>query len=75
MKPEAFEIRVRAWEKSMEDMLIEMENITDQKDLRFNVNIAPLFKAFTDIVQQMRVVVKADTNVYTLKHNPNLPPY
>ncbi len=59
MNSEEFEVKAREWEKSVEDVLIEITNIRDAKDLRFPSDCMPTIKAFNDMLVETRKAIKA----------------
>lgn len=54
-----FESKAREWEKSVEDVLIEITNIKDAKDLRFPSDCMPTIKAFNNMLIEARNAIKA----------------
>lgn len=58
MNSEEFEVTARKWERTIEDVLIDILSSTDAKDLKFGLDVAPSLKAFNELINQARTAIQ-----------------
>lgn len=59
MTNEEFEIKVREWEKSIEDIIIDMDSIRAENNLALSViNHKPLCDEFNNLINERRKSLK-----------------
>lgn len=63
MDSKAFEAKAREWEKSVEDILIEITNIKDAKGCLFPSDYMPTIKSFSEMLSEVRNAIKASESL------------
>jgi len=59
MTIEEFEIKAQEWNKSIEEILIEITLLKDAKGLSFHTDLLPCIEVFSNGINKARTAIKA----------------